>query len=274
MHCEAIVRGMRINRVGREGSNNHAFSIAGLGKGNRHCDKGAPFTVTNEYICACLASYIGLDVPPFCITKCPFDGKYYFVSMLLDEAPIEGVNPETVVQSNPDVATGIVIFDVYVINGDRKAIDLWQHPDTGRIIIFDHSHALFGYENGVGYAKAMGHDEGIILQGSSGTDIRLKCFEDKLGIFKEDDYAEKCPGHCLVPCLKTDKYFPKWIDRIKGIPDYVIDNVIDEGWRYSDSEDYPLSENERDACKNFLKARKYQLENLLRNNRKKFKSLV
>jgi len=245
---KAASRTLRIHKFGRKEANDHIFVVTGIGKANRHEEVGSPFTVPNEYICAMLANLIGLTVPPFCVTR--YEGRWYFVSMLIDEPPLKAVDPSEIVKlDGGDIASGILVFDIFIANNDRKEKDLWLDPHIGEVVIFDHSHALLGYERGVSE--------------------RLRLLENELGILGDG----KCPDHCLLEHIETDAFFPKWIERIKSLRPDIIDEIVEEGCRYANSEDHPLSSNDIENLKSFLKRRKGRIEELIKRHKDKFKRM-
>jgi hypothetical protein len=86
------------------------------------------------------------------------------------------------------LAVGVLLFDVLIANPDRHAMNV--HLDASRkpyrMSIFDHSHALFGYENG----KA---------------DERLSALKDSLGISGGTVTGQN--RHCLLNAIPNDYFF-------------------------------------------------------------------
>src|SRR5258708_5378731 len=70
-----------------------------------------------------------------------------------------------------------------------------------KLTVFDHSHALFGSQNGQGRA-------------------RLIAMDGQFGITAGN-------RHCLLDSIQNDSHFKEWIDRIKGLPNYLIDMACD-----------------------------------------------
>lgn len=239
----------------QSGERIHHFDVRGIGKSN--CP--SPFAVANEYICSNLAYFVGLPVPPFCILH---QGMYYFVSLQVKQEGFRPPFPYELALNNPDITTGIVLFDIFVANGDRKkesdgSIDsLLYNPGTKDVVIFDFSHALLGYQR---EGNADGRQE-------SGTNLRLERLRDELGIDEP-----KC--HSLVECLTTKQYFQKWLERIDKIPNWVIWKVVEQGCVFADRTDHRLSLQEVTTCKEFLIARKGKVGKLACFHEERFNKL-
>ena len=236
-----------------EGERVHHFEIEGIGKSNHP----TPFAVPNEYICANLGAYIGLPIPPFCIAR-DERGKYYFVSLSVDRNVFQEAAPAILACNEPEVASGVVLFDIFILNGDRKLsqgrIDsVLYNQNTRQVVILDHSHALFGYERG--------RDANGIR--NSGTHQRLDKYQDELGI---DDPKP----HGLVEHITTKKFFEKWYERIRKISDELISEVVRNAQVLADADYHHLSDDEIDFCIQFLIKRKRRIHQLVKKHRNRF----
>jgi hypothetical protein len=104
---------------------------------------GFPYVIVNEYVCASLASALGLKVPDCKITY--IANQAWFVSFYLDSYPF---TPSRFTQSkNLNEVPLILLFDIWVCNLDRSSANLLlvHIEDTSskfEIIVIDHSHAL------------------------------------------------------------------------------------------------------------------------------------
>jgi hypothetical protein len=105
--------------------------------------------------------------------------------------------------------------------------------------VFDHSHALCGAEAGNGRQHLF--------------DVR-----DKLAT----------SGHCLLKVLSTDQHFKKWIDRMKLIPDFLIDEASDEASAYG------LTQDEASEAAAFLKHRRSRIEEIVIANKPEFSGVT
>lgn len=104
---------------------------------------GFPYIIVNEYVCASLASALGLKVPDCKVAS--IADKAWFVSCYLDSYSF---TPTRFAQStNLNEVPLILLFDMWVCNLDRSSTNLLlvRIEDTSRkfeIIVIDHSHAL------------------------------------------------------------------------------------------------------------------------------------
>jgi len=112
--------------------------------------------------------------------------------------------------------------------------------------IFDHSHALLGNQAG---------------QGSQ----RLLNLRDRLGISKGAITSGN--RHCLLDSLDSVVYLQGWVDKIKVIPDFFIDDICTKVLNLGASAD------EVNACKDFLKYRRTNLATILNNHHAEFKAI-
>ncbi len=218
-------------------------------------DNGAlPYCIPNEYICAELGRFIRLPVPPTAIVQetgrdplfaslsCDFKGK-----------TLPPVVPPRCVQEDPFLATGLLLFDIWVANCDRhvKNFEVDYSTTPVSMNIFDHGHALFGYVGGQGEA-------------------RLNALMNRLGI-SVDPNNPALSGthrHCLVDVLPTQDHFAPWIERIKATPDFLIESVCEEALPYG------ITLQEKDAAVRFLKHRRSTLEQLIAGHRPEFKAIL
>lgn len=105
-----------------------------------------PFTLVSEWLCADVASLLGLPIPARQVV--PFDGERYFGLEWRDDGNSFSPGMEAKLV-NPDVIPGMLAFDVLVCNRDRHAGNvLFQRPsptlDKYSCVLIDHSHALIG----------------------------------------------------------------------------------------------------------------------------------
>lgn len=158
----------------------------------------APYQVANEYVASKLAGLLGLPVPPGTIVQ--LDDKTMAFAMMKfgqkgDKPP--PVDPEEFVTGHPQLAAGIVLFDAWIINGDRHAGNLaWYPGGQGSVSIFDHGHALFGTVA----------DKGI----------------DHLA----NHAADPCLGYgCLIGELTGSADVEAWVERIDAVRDSAIRDI-------------------------------------------------
>lgn len=209
--------------------------IAGVAKSP---SQEVPRLVANEFICARLAQALLLPVPPgFLIQN---DDETWFVSLNfnLSGEDLPPACPSRIAKDMPDLATGILMFDIWVANRDRHRRNLVFDAETERLQIFDHGSALF-----VGGADHMEN---------------LRLGELQIGAL----------DHCLIPCLQENTYFAKWIDRITALPDWFMRGIFDECM------DAGLITTEMArAGSDFLLNRRSRLQDILNANRARFTAM-
>lgn len=155
--------------------------VAGVAKSS---SQEVPYLVANEFICARLAQSLLLPVPPGFLVQNNHEAWFVSLNFNLSGEDLPPAHPRRVAQSFPDLATGIVLFDVWVANLDRHRGNLAFDSEAERLQIFDHGSALF-----VGGADHMDN----VRRGA----LHIGALD-----------------HCLVPCLQDDTYIAKWVERI------------------------------------------------------------
>jgi hypothetical protein len=207
------------------------------------------YCVPNEYICAQIGSYLGLPIPPCgLVYKQGHNPEHYFASLNfnLTNTQLPPIDPRACVVGHGFDAAGILLFDILICNCDRHrhnlSLDSLANPP--RLTVFDHSHALFGHTNGAGRARLI--------------DLR-----DKLGIIDPGGHR-----HCLLDTIATDSFFKEWIDRIRGLPNYLIDSACDATVPLN-----MINGAEASEAKTFLNHRKGQIETIIKANKSEFTSI-
>jgi len=199
-------------------------------------DNDNPYVVANELVCYNLAKAILLPIPPgFIVAR---NGAFNYVSLdfNLSGAALPPADPESVIRAVPDIAAGIIAFDVWIVNSDRHDGNLHYDFLQRKIEIFDHGHAFF--------------------RGSNEEQARetLANSENQLGI----------GNHCLASELLELTSIPRWLNRIMAVPDFYISEVIKAGIEVG------LPESQAGFCEDFLSRRRQALGELIRNNQDTF----
>lgn len=212
----------------------------------------APYCVANEYICGNLGRFIGLPVPPCGVVYAKdMDEKNWFCSLdfNLTGESLPPVDPMECVRRMPDESAGLVIFDIFIANGDRHRRNLSMMCDGGKAAmnIFDHSHALLGARDGSGVA-------------------RLNDLIDRLGISGGSETHGN--RHCLLNYISEAGHLNKWIKRVEQLPDYVIEDLCRDGVELG------ISADESSAAQNFLKNRRCAIADIIRANQDEFRSVT
>ncbi len=215
--------------VGAGVTNSIYVGVSGIAKA---ASASLPYVVVNELVCASLARALLLPVPPGFIID--HDSKPHYVSLdfNLSGAALPPVNPAALVAAHPSLACGLVLFDVWIANGDRHRSNIAFDTVSNKVMIFDHSHALYG---------------------STGL-TRLEALDDQLGI----------DSHCIAAELTNLGGVASWIERIRLVPEFYIRSVI------ADAVDVGLPVAETDFLIDFLLRRREKLPALIRATRGAF----
>lgn len=206
----------------------------------------SPYLLANEWICANIAQFLRLPIPPFVIVRKKSRNTAMFISYSFDgDSKPDDVEPQHLYDKFPDACTGIVVFDILVANCDRNRgniqVDDPRSPQS--FYLFDHERALFYIYKG----------EGI---------KRLRSRIDRLGVTDGGDSGDEF--HCLVELIDSAESISKWLARIRSIPDWFIDEVCEEMWKVS------ITRTECDFVKSFLKKRRDEIGPLIDSNRHRF----
>lgn len=211
----------------------------------------APYCLANELICAELARFIRLPVPPCGILRPALPTlPPYFASLDFNFTgnSLPPVDVARCYLELPQLSTGLLLFDILVANCDRHranfAVDFGAAPP--RMSVFDHSHALLGYTPGGGTA-------------------RLRELRSTLGC--SGALPTGANRHCLLDTISADNYFDEWIDRIQSLPDYLIAGLC------QDAADIGLAAAEGTATLDFLKYRRDRIRTIIQNNQSEFHSI-
>jgi hypothetical protein len=167
----------------------------------------------------------------------------------------------------PDLSTGLILFDIWIANPDRHrknlSVDFLEKPP--RMSIFDHSHALFGIDNGTGIQRLNSLQDKLGISGAPATEQSAQGFVTPYWGVVDGTGQNR---HCLLNELKTDDYFSKWIGRISAVPDYLIDDVcngiVDLGM---------ITADEATAAKAFLINRRNNIGKMVNSNRAEFSGI-
>lgn len=169
------------------------------------------YCVANEFISAEIGRLLRLPIPPAGIMArtTPQTQERWFATLNFNgrAGNLPPVPPRQTVARFPELSTGLLIFDILIANSDRHMGNLSVDLAGGRMDIFDHSHALFGYMPGQGEA-------------------RLDSIQGRLGISRGP--VTQGNRHCLLDALQSDQHFDEWIERVEKIPDYFIHGVCED----------------------------------------------
>jgi hypothetical protein len=203
-----------------------------------------PYCVPNELICSEIGRFLRLPLPPAGIVDAPHAPQRYWFASLdfnLTGNSMPPVNAVRCAVELPDLSTGLILFDVLVGNVDRHpgnfSIDFASNPP--QMNIFDHSHAMFGSAAGGGQALLTANRNQLTIG-----------------------------AHCLLQFLSVDTFFVNWIERIEAIPDFFIEEVVEQ------SSDYGVTIHEATEAVSFLKYRRNNMRNLITGNKPVFRGIT
>lgn len=155
-----------------------------------------PYIVSNELICNQLARTLLLPCPPGGLLS--HNGENYFATLNFNVGGLSlpPANPRRIIQTNPSLSWGIILFDVLCMNADRHPGNISQNHTTNYVHIFDHSHAFLGTQGDI---------SATLASRSGGLSIG---------------------GHCLALEIDRPDGFLMWCDRVKALPDFFIDGIV------------------------------------------------
>ena len=214
--------------VGEGATQSFHVGVAGIAKGSTVT---LPYTVSNELISNLLARSIFLPTPPGFIIDHNNEAHYVSLNFNLAGQDLPPVDPVALVAAHPQLACGIVLFDMWIVNGDRHRKNIAFDTVSNKVEIFDHSHAFF-----------------------QGGQNHLVAAVDQLGI----------GGHCLANRLPSLDGMVEWSERMRAIPEFYIREAI------ADAVDLGLPTNQQDFCTAFLLTRRERLLRLVRDNQAAF----
>ena len=197
-----------------------------------------PYTVAAELLCAHLARAVLLPVPPSFVVN-DADGTPHHVSL---NSAVSGENlppadAAALVAAHPDLACGIIMFDVWVGNADRHNKNLAFDQAADRVTLFDHNNA--------------------ILQGTN-IPAWLAGNKDQLGI----------GGHCLKQHIVNVAPMMEWNTRINGVPEFYVRALVSEATKVG------LPQEMEAPCAQHLLERRVRLIELLKTHRAEFPAVA
>jgi hypothetical protein len=232
--------------VGAEGAT--PLEIAAIGK---RADKGSPYRLANEIVCAEIARLLRLPAPPCALAgEKTGKGGLWFASLdfNLEGKTLPPAKPARCWREHPRLVAGIVLFDAFVANPDRHennlALDASETPS--RLMIFDHGRALFGdSQRGKGFERLE------------------QCAEE----FTLRETTWQGSNHCLLDAIDDDKFFAEWLGRLEALPEYFLRELADE------TQAVGASARDAKALGDFLIVRRAQTRALLKRNKQAFPSI-
>jgi hypothetical protein len=206
-----------------------------------------PYCVANELVASEVGKRLRLPVPPSCVVQ-DGAGVPYFACLdfNLTGITLPPILPGAFAATFGDAVADILVFDAYIGNSDRHSGNLAADYGTPRYNVFDHSHVLFGgtHHGITGIARLTAAETSLVIDQSIGGN-----------------------RHCLIDVLADDRPMRRMLERIEGLDDYFLEDVV------SAASDYGLSSSEASALLSFLKLRKSTLRQLIANNKLSFSGI-
>ncbi|WP_010581963.1 HipA family kinase [Schlesneria paludicola] len=213
----------------------------------------SPYRIPNEYVCSRLAELIGLPVPPCVITYSEDLGEKCIFSILdfnINRHKLPEIEPDKFVEHLPDIAAGVLLFDVWIANSDRHSENLTVDDISAPTLcqVFDHDQALFGGNAGKGCD-------------------RLTTLFLRLGITGGPVTGNN--RHCLLNEIDSTEHFSKWANAIWSTPDSVIERLLRDVLKFK-----LISHEECELGTKFLINRKNRLTEIIAEYRHEFTKVV
>lgn len=210
--------------VGRGAMSSIHVATAGVAKA---AGEGMPYAVANELICSQLARTVLLPVPPgFLIER---DGIPYHVSLNfnLSGEDLPPADAAMVAQKHPQLACGIILFDMWILNPDRHNGNLAYDQSRDAVEVFDHSHAFYT------------------------SPAAMDALRNQTAI----------GGHCLAAEITQLAGMVYWAERVKLVPAFFIKEVVQSAASVG------LPADHVDFCAQYLLERQSRLLDIARANR-------
>ena len=222
--------------VGEGVSDSRIVSVSGVAKTYSDAE---PHIVANEVVCARLAAVAGLPIPPGFTVE--FEAKPWFVSLNfnLSGEPLPPVRARDLLDRDPVLCAGILLFDIWVLNPDRHNRNVALDRTSGRCEIFDHSRALMPLDRPAREFAAA----------------------------NEDDIAIDAGNHFLQKEIQDPAGFGHWFHRFHSIPEFQIRDALDAAVGIG------LPPEHTDFFADFLIRRRAKLPTLIEHHRAKFPAL-
>jgi hypothetical protein len=167
-----------------------------------------PYAVANEKFSSELGRAIGLRIPE--VLLYPVAGDWYCFSHFIRQTESGETAPEGTAREiaaffaeNPAELQGLICFDLFICNNDRKT-DNFVIGEDQKVWLIDHANALF-------YRPTGGVQPGI----------------PRLLAVKDDLSAMFDKPHGFIAALDSWENIDMWCDRISQIPTYFIRAAID-----------------------------------------------
>jgi hypothetical protein len=210
--------------------------------------------VPNEYVCGRIGQLLGLPVPPGAVIQPQSEDQgaaWVTLNFAPKNEPLPPVDPATVVAAVPDLAAGVVVFDLFIANTDRHTGNLAFLPSEKRLDVFDHSHALMGIKRGrvqqrLGDLRTM--------TGLSGQPV------DDVGANR----------HCLIDHITGAQALLGWAEDLQAL---VSDRFLERICAEASALKIGASPEDMMRVEEFLRERRESIKHLLLSHREEFTAI-
>lgn len=169
------------------------------------------YLIFNEKVAGEIGRVMGLPCPEVLVE--PFNGRYYFFSHWkeisqsgMELPPKTARERQNAITNHLDIVHGMLVFDLYIANNDRRMDNLICRSD-GTFSMIDHGNALHYY---VRSSRPTPH--GVKRLDEVRHDIRNMFEEDRI--------------HHFMYLLPSGNDFDKWIERVRAVPDHFIEAIV------------------------------------------------
>jgi hypothetical protein len=249
-----VIRENPVDELGGASGSAATFTVQFIGKTTT---QNYPYTVANEVVATAVGMALGLPVAAGIVDE--VGGQPYFFSQRLRKHGELQVGPpdfvrklDSFVADNQSIVHGAIVFDLFIANNDRSfPVHNVGLDDDGRLFLYDHGNSCFYRHR---------EAEGIV----AGVD-RLLAVEASLDAMFDMDHK----GNRYWELLTDLKMVDFWLDRIKQVPDFMLDAFVD----LIPAAVNPPDQEERQALAAFLKRRRHYLRDQILADKKHFPKL-
>jgi hypothetical protein len=136
-------------------------------------------------------------------------------------------DPAAIASAFPALSWGILLFDMWVLNGDRHNGNISHDTIANKVQLFDHSHALFAR-----------------------------------GDFQPFVNAPAIGGHCLAPMIASLDGLTDWNSHIGSVPERFVRTIVGDVV----GDEFGISAARAQECSDFLIARRSHLIDVAKTN--------
>ena len=222
-----------ISRRGAVGAGVMASEFVAVSGVAKSSNPHQPFAVACELICGQLGRMLGIPIPPGFIIDDAGVPWHVSLDFNLGGQQLPPADAAALAAQHPRLAAGIVVFDSWIVNGDRHPGNLSYDQSTGSVHLFDHSHAFYATPNGRHYLDAMRNRS--LVQ-----------------------------SNCVTQFVEDLVDVDFWLNRVGAVPDFMIEDSV----RAAVAVGLPTADEQ--FCVDFLKDRRVRLRDLLRQDQAAF----